>query len=237
MSLWAVVPVKPLEQAKSRLTDALTPEVRAELVHGLLQRTLAVLRQVPAVTEIVVVTGDPGLQAALSGGPDRVLRTHGGPDLNRELAFATREAQGQHAHAVLVLHADLPLVEATDIGAMLALAEATPCVVIAPDRSGHGTNALLCSPAGLIEYQFGPESFARHSAQAQAVGARLQVCSTPGLALDLDTPEDLRLWRAQRPGSWQAVLEARQEPDAPSADPNEQGGTQSRWKPTATPTS
>jgi 2-phospho-L-lactate guanylyltransferase len=70
-----------------------------------------------------------------------------------------------------------------------------PVVVIAPDRHNTGTNALLMSPSGLIDYDFGPNSFQRHCQQVEASGARLEVVNLPNLGLDLDYPEDLELVR------------------------------------------
>jgi 2-phospho-L-lactate guanylyltransferase len=94
---------------------------------------------------------------------------------------------------VLIIPADLPLITPDDVRAMLARAKEPPVVVIAPDRRQNGTNALLVCPAGLIEYEFGPGSFKRHCARAQAVGARLEVCELSSLALDMDLPEDLAM--------------------------------------------
>jgi 2-phospho-L-lactate guanylyltransferase len=68
-------------------------------------------------------------------------------------------------------------------------------VVIAPDRHMKGTNALLLSPANLIEYDFGGDSFERHCARARRAGARLEIVNLPSLGLDLDVPEDLELVR------------------------------------------
>ncbi|MCX6071481.1 MAG: hypothetical protein NTU91_11600 [Chloroflexi bacterium] len=80
MSLWAVVPVKPLDRAKSRLASALAPEERASLVQSLLERTVGILRQVPAVTEILVVTRDPGVAGWASQTGSQVLREDREPD-------------------------------------------------------------------------------------------------------------------------------------------------------------
>lgn len=193
MSLWAVVPVKPLDQAKSRLAGALSAKERVALVQKLLERTLDVLRQVPAIAEIVVATSDPGVAAWARRGGYRVLREVGEPDLNGALAVATRSAQTHRVEAVLIVHADLPRVTPAEVEKMMALAGTGPVVVVAPDRHGRGTNALLCAPPGLIEYRFGEDSYAQHCAQAQAAGARLEICSAPGLALDLDVPEDLEV--------------------------------------------
>ncbi len=82
-----------------------------------------------------------------------------------------------------------------DIEALIALVDPPPAVILAPDRRRGGTNALLAFPPALIEYAFGPTSFDRHRAEALAAGVRLAICDRPGLALDLDLPEDLGLFR------------------------------------------
>ena len=76
---------------------------------------------------------------------------------------------------------------------MLDLVKNPPVVVIAPDRHRKGTNALLVCPAGLIEYDFGPDSFERHCERARIAGARLEIFDLPSMALDVDLPEDLSM--------------------------------------------
>jgi 2-phospho-L-lactate guanylyltransferase len=93
----------------------------------------------------------------------------------------------------LIVPADLPLITPEDIRAMLDLAKNPPVVVIAPDRRQTGTNALLVFPAGLIEYDFGPDSFERHCDRARKAGARLEIFDLPSMALDVDLPEDLNM--------------------------------------------
>lgn len=209
LNLWAIVPVKPLDRAKSRLAASLDSGRRVTLVQDLLAHTLVTLGRVPAVRAIAVVTGDEGVAAWSRSYGVRVVREPGAPDLNRALQAATREAQADGAQAVLVVHADLPRVTPEELQAMASLADGPPVVALAPDRHGRGTNALLCAPPGLIEYRFGEDSFALHSAQALAVGARLEVCAAPGLALDIDLPEDLDvLGAASAP-----------EPSAPGSSP------------------
>ena len=74
---------------------------------------------------------------------------------------------------------------------------AMPCadvdVVVAPDRHGSGTNAMLV-PAAAREFAFGVGSLARHLAIAKAHGKQAQVCSHPALAFDLDTDQDFFEW-------------------------------------------
>ena len=96
---------------------------------------------------------------------------------------------------MLILPADLPLISKEDVLTLIERAGEPPVVVIAPDRHGKGTNALLISPSGLIEYDFGENSFQRHCELARQAGARLEIVDLPSLGLDLDLPEDLEIIR------------------------------------------
>jgi len=77
------------------------------------------------------------------------------------------------------------------VAALLALAERPPVAVLAPDRHGTGTNALLLRPPAALPFAFGVGSLARHRAVARARGLLSRSYDAPGTALDLDTPADL----------------------------------------------
>ena len=115
--------------------------------------------------------------------------------LNDALSRATQVARSFGASAVLVVPGDLPQLLAEDVAALLALDGAGPRVVIAPDRHETGTNALLVRPPGWLAYAFGQGSFQAHQALAAEARAAVSVLRRPGLAFDLDTPEDWRLNR------------------------------------------
>ena len=66
-----------------------------------------------------------------------------------------------------------------------------PGMRIAPDRDGDGTNALLLSPPDLVATGFGAGSSARHRALGEAAGVAVETVIRPGLAFDIDTPQDL----------------------------------------------
>ena len=195
MTIWAIVPVKPLRRAKSRLSPVLGGEERLALSREMLNRVLAALARIPDIERTLLVSRDSEAMALARQHGARTLSERPPIDLNQALQQATRAALGSGASAVLVVPADLPLVTTEDLQHLLALGAAPPVVVLAPDRHGSGTNALMVSPAGLIEYAFGPSSFDRHRMLALASGSRVAVCDRPGLALDLDLPEDLGLLR------------------------------------------
>lgn len=195
MTLWAIVPVKPLRRGKSRLAGTLTEDERAELNRSLLQNTLKTFADLKEVEEVLVISRDPQALAIARQLGARTVREDGQPELNTALQRATVIAQVYATRGVLVLPADLPLVTREDVLTLIERAGEPPAVVIAPDRHGTGTNALLISPAGLIEYDFGKDSFQRHCQRAREAGARLEIVDLPTLGLDLDLPEDLELVR------------------------------------------
>jgi 2-phospho-L-lactate/phosphoenolpyruvate guanylyltransferase len=193
MSIWAIVPVKPLRRGKSRLSGVLSQDERAILNKYLLSHTLETLKGVAELEHVLVVSRDPAALALARTHGARTVLENGAPHLNVALARATMVAKNYAARGVLIIPADLPLITPQDVRYMLESAKEPPVVAIAPDRRGTGTNGLLVCPVGLIQYDFGEGSFQRHCEHAQQAGVRLQVCDLSSLALDVDYPEDLAL--------------------------------------------
>ena len=191
MTIWAIVPVKPLRRGKSRLAGMLTEDQRTSLNRYLLEYVLTILKEIPEIEHTLVVSRDPAALALTREMGGRTVLEDGAPLFNTAIKRATIVAKAQGAHAVLVLPADLPLIKPADIKNLLKRGKKTPVVVIAPDRRHDGTNGLFINPAGLIEYGYGPRSFQIHSERAVEAGARLVVIESRNIALDLDLPEDL----------------------------------------------
>lgn len=192
-----VVPVRALEGAKSRLGAVLDPEERRELVERLLRRTIGAARATPGVDRVVVVSpdGEALALAEAEGATPLLQRTRG-------LNHALDEARVQVAddHRLLVLPGDLPGASPAALGAMIEAADRArrPCVVIAPDRHGRGTNALLLDPPDVIDPAFGGDSRAAHAWLAGSTEATLVEVDGP-LSLDLDTPDDLLTAESETP--------------------------------------
>jgi 2-phospho-L-lactate guanylyltransferase len=195
MTLWAIVPVKPLRRGKSRLAGILTEDERTALNKELLERTLITLSNLKELDQVLVVSRDPNALTIARNLGAKTVQEDGQPHLNTALARATVVAQVHAIRGVLVLPADLPLLTEDDVLTLIDRAAKPPVVVIAPDRHGKGTNALLMVPAGQIEYDFGEDSFQRHCDRIIKSGARLEIVELPSLGLDLDLPEDLEMVR------------------------------------------
>lgn len=197
MTLWAIVPVKPLRRGKSRLAGVLSEVERTRLNRNLLTHTIDTLKTIPEIEQVLVISRDQAALALAREHGARTVQENGASQLNVALARATFVAQNYVTRGVLVLPADLPFITPEDIIAMLNRAVEPPVVVVAPDRHRNGTNALLVCPVGLIEFEFGPDSFHKHCARAIDAGARLEVCELPSIALDVDMPEDLEQIEAE----------------------------------------
>lgn len=190
MSVFAVVPVKDLRGTKSRLAPILDPCARAGLTLYMMRRVVKCLFEA-GVEEVCVVSPDRiVLEDAQELGATALLQQSSG--LNPALEEGRRFALGKSASSLLVVPADLPLVEEGDIRVFLERAKDSS-IAIAPDGAGAGTNALLLSPPDAIGFLFGAESFHKHRDAARERGLDVEVCQLPHLAFDLDTAEDLAL--------------------------------------------
>jgi 2-phospho-L-lactate/phosphoenolpyruvate guanylyltransferase len=100
-----------------------------------------------------------------------------------------------HEPVAAIVAADLPLLTGDEVRALVM---ATPeCGVAIARASDGGTNAVSMRPPGKVQTHFGePDSAAVHEQAAWLVGADAHVLECPGLAFDVDTPEDLAKWRA-----------------------------------------
>jgi 2-phospho-L-lactate guanylyltransferase len=200
---WALVPLRGLEDAKTRLGGELDAEERLELVRGMATRTLTATGGARGIAGTILVTADPAAAA--------LARSHGArtlvqrlPGLNAALQEARSLAVEAGATAALVVPIDLPAIDPASLDALLdaaraaaAAAPAAPLVAAVPDRHGQGTNALLVAPPNVIEPAFGEGSLAAHRAAALAAGATFVELGGP-LRFDVDTAADLLAAEALR---------------------------------------
>ena len=186
-----IVPHRGLPQAKTRLAPVLDPEARIALARTLLGGVLRAARQ--AADDVVVISPATQLAPIVTEAGARLV-VQRGLGLNAGLDQARAEALAEGIELLAVLHGDLPNLAPDDVLALFAAVDGERGVAIAPDRLGTGTNGLALRPPGVIGFRFGAGSFAAHLAEALAAGVVPAVVRRPGLAFDLDTPEDLARW-------------------------------------------
>ncbi|MDH5307517.1 MAG: 2-phospho-L-lactate guanylyltransferase [Myxococcales bacterium] len=184
----ALVPVKTLATSKSRLLPDLPREAVARLATAMLRDVVAALRRVPALSRVAVVTPDAVLaQTAREAGAEALLRDD--PGLNPAVERAAAELAPQRGDGVLVVLGDLPTLTPADLSRLLEAIE-VPGAALAPSSDG-GTSALLRVPRDAIPARFGPDSAARHRAEALRAGVRFREISLASLAVDVDVSADV----------------------------------------------
>jgi 2-phospho-L-lactate/phosphoenolpyruvate guanylyltransferase len=187
----AAIPVKPFDQAKRRLSAALSPLERRHLGEQLARHTVEVAAEAGAVP-LVLSADDEVTDWARSQGIDVLLDE--GSSLDQAAVAAQKQVLAA-GDAWMVVHADLPLLRPNDLEPVVAHLAAGGRA-IAP--SSDGGTSLLGAPVP-ISPSYGPGSFHRHLVR---LGPDARVFVTLGLALDLDTVSDLSAAMRHRRGAW-----------------------------------
>jgi 2-phospho-L-lactate guanylyltransferase len=184
----ALIPAKALASAKSRLAPSLDETERSAIALKMLRNVVSAATSSEDLDSVGVISSDERvLDVARELGAQSIAEH--GDGLNHALYLGRRWAMEQkRADALLILLSDLPLLTSEDVSHIVLAADEAD-VVIAPSKDG-GTNALLLRPPNAIRFRFGPDSAARH--QAEAGSLTLSIVDRPTLAFDVDTPEDVR---------------------------------------------
>jgi 2-phospho-L-lactate guanylyltransferase len=177
-----VVPVKPLDAAKTRLRGALPSVPHERLALALALDTVAAARE---CADVWVVSDDPTVHQEATALGARVLPDAPRSGLNAAVSFGA--AHASRKSWVAALAADLPALRPAELAEALAAAAAEPGRSYVADASGTGTTLLAAPPGGRLDPRFGPGSAAAHAAS----GARALDGAWPTLRRDVDTHADL----------------------------------------------
>ena len=185
-----LVPVKNLVDAKQRLSPILSREERVALARAMCEDVLQALANWQRRSSVVVVTSDSfAREVAARFNFEVVADDNSGETSAIEMATAVCRERG--AESTLVVPADIPLIDSAELQKIVDSAPPGGAVLV-PDAAGRGTNAAWRSPGDLFPLRFGNDSFLPHLAAAKATGLPCVVLELPGIARDVDRPEDLR---------------------------------------------
>lgn len=203
---FVIIPVKRLDDAKSRLSSLLTDNERKEFSLKMLEDVLRTVKSTKPVHATVVVSKDAMVStiAKLFGVVYLEERKTG---LNNSVSKAVDWCVERGATSVLILPADIPLVVSTDLNKIFALGKKVS-MVISPSRNERGTNALLLAPPNVCPTSYGPGSFQRHIDEASQLKISFREYKSPRIAFDIDTVEDLKYFaslKAKELGSYKVL--------------------------------
>ena len=194
----AALPVKDLVNAKQRLVPALAPDERHDLAAAMLEDVLDALDAVADVA-VHLVTKDPEVLALASRRGTPCLTESANRGHTEAVALGQRVAAERGFARFLTIPGDVPCATAEEIRALIAALRGGPGVAFVPSLSGIGTNAALLEPPDVMPLKFGEPSFSNHLGSARARGLVPTVLELPGIGLDVDAPDDLRLLLVRGP--------------------------------------
>jgi 2-phospho-L-lactate guanylyltransferase len=187
--MWAIVPLKSLESAKLRLARLLTEDERRDLMLAMARDVLGALCQSRKLDGILIVSRTAEADAlARAFATERFAES---PDADLPTALKQAGAylaENFAATGVMIVPADMPLIDAAEIDELLSHHDG---VTVIPDAENVGTNCLVLSPPDAIEVIFDGKSFRPHVEAAFARGITPRIVPARSFALDIDTVADL----------------------------------------------
>jgi 2-phospho-L-lactate guanylyltransferase len=186
-----LVPIKNTASAKQRLGSVLDQPARTQLAQAMLADVLTTLHEWKNRPKVGIVTSDPYAMKLAAEYQFEVIPDPENPGETGAIEMATRGCVERGEDSTLVIPADIPLIESWELEEIYKHAPAEGSVLV-PAGDGRGTNAAFRRPAGLFPLRFGNDSFKPHHAAAQATGKPCVVLNLPGIAVDVDSPPDLR---------------------------------------------
>ena len=184
-----LVPIKNLADAKQRLSPILSPEERFALAQAMCEDVLEALANWQSRPAVAVVTTD-SLARDLAARFHFEVITDDNCGETSAIEMATAVCRERGAESTLVVPADIPMIDSSELQKIADCAPKSGAVLV-PDAAGRGTNAAWRSPGDLFPLRFGNDSFQPHLAAAKATGLTCVVLKLPGIARDVDRPEDL----------------------------------------------
>ncbi|SNS06036.1 FO synthase subunit 1 /FO synthase subunit 2 [Sphingomonas laterariae] len=188
--IWAVVPVKRLDQAKSRLDPVLGDE-RAGFAFAMARQVVEALAASGRFAGVLVVTTDAAV-ADMARNLGAIVEDGGDDGLNAAMAAGIAAARLRGAAHVALVPGDLALLDTAAIGRVLdAYRGVAP--LITPCSRGDGTNMIVMPMKAALKPAFGSGSFAAHRLQAGEADIRVDAA----IGLDIDMPIDFAIAAGQ----------------------------------------
>jgi 2-phospho-L-lactate guanylyltransferase len=197
--IWAIVPVKDMRLSKQRLAPLLDGKQRRSLARLMLEDVLASLAAVLEPTRWLIVTVDPDAVAIARRYRAHTLADGACDGHTNAVMTAARMLAGEGADGFLTLPGDIPRVMPAEIVALLKAHRPGRAFTIAPSHDEQGSNAIICSPPDAVPLRFGDYSFYPHLDAARGAGIEPTIVPLEGVAMDIDTPDDVARFLRMEP--------------------------------------
>ena len=188
MKAFAIVPIKRLDMAKTRLSKILNDEERVKLTLAMLKDVLKAIRD--SDIEQTYLIGANRKVAEIAKGGSNIFLWDGGEGLDKAVELANEICCSDGAEATIFVPSDLPLLTSCDLNNILELIHKGIQVVITPSKN-LGTNILARKPPTVIPTSFGEKSFRKHIKLSRERDVKYEIYKSRNVLLDVDSINDL----------------------------------------------
>ncbi|MCJ7636816.1 MAG: 2-phospho-L-lactate guanylyltransferase [Nitrososphaeraceae archaeon] len=191
MKIAAIIPMKSLHLAKSRLSNILTPEQRKNLAMYLLDTTIKELKESKFISEIIIVSSDKAVKKYSCLNNLKFIKDSD-EGVNNAVILADHYCINNDINANIVIPQDLPFISAKEIDEICNISNKYhKCIIICPSKRFDGTNVLFRKPPNVIKTFYDDNSYINHLKEAHKFKIPIESLVIGKLRFDIDTKEDL----------------------------------------------
>ncbi len=191
--MWAIIPINNFNESFSRLSNVLNKKQREEMTQILATQVLDALTPIASVEKIIVLSNEIEWLSSFWNKKIVVLPEPDTEQFSKKIDNTAQWIQSQGVTAMLYLSIDLPYIQQEDIENLISQHISGLSIVEA--KKDNGTNALILDLPTKMEFQFGPNSFSKHLAEARSKNINTTIVNIECLSLDLDDWNDLHLFK------------------------------------------
>jgi 2-phospho-L-lactate guanylyltransferase len=191
--VWAIIPINNFNESFSRLSNVLNKKQREEMTQILATQVLDALTPIASVEKIIVLSNEIEWLSSFWNKKIVVLPEPDTEQFSEKIDNTAQWIQSQGVTAMLYLSIDLPYIQQEDIENLISQHISGLSIVEA--KKDNGTNALILDLPTKMEFQFGPNSFSKHLAEARSKNINTTIVNIECLSLDLDDWNDLHLFK------------------------------------------
>lgn len=185
----ALIPVKDLSRAKSRLKDV-ERSIRLEFVKNMLKDVIHAYIHSKYIDRTVLITPDVSMDEVVGSFNIDLVHDSGNGQIEAYFKALEYISSKYKLNAIIFGVADTPFISSKDIDAIIELYMDGYDIILTPSIDG-GTNIMLQRYPLIIELMHGKESFQKHLTKAIQKTTKVYVYSTLGTSIDIDTIEDI----------------------------------------------
>lgn len=191
MKIAAVIPMKSLHSAKSRLSNILTAQQRKNLAMYLLDATIKEIKKSCIISEIIIVSNDKAVKNYSCLNNLKYIKDSE-EGVNKAVILADNYCIDNGINANIVIPHDLPFISAKEIDEICTRSNKYhKCIIICPSKRFDGTNILFRKPPDVIKTHYDDNSYMNHLKEAYKFKIPIESLDIVKLRFDLDTKEDL----------------------------------------------